>query len=329
MTSSVVLERPLQRIGSRSGPAGNRRKRIYIFPTATGFSYLLLLVVMLLGAVNYSNNMAYMLTFLLGSLFLVCMLHTYRNLRGLIIRLNPARPVFAGEKAQFPLVFDNRYGAKRYGITVTPWPEKRKLRKRVLNETLALCIDADRLQHSTLAIQSTTRGYLFPGRLRIRSTYPLGLFSAWSWLDSNIHCLVYPKPAGNRQLPDLTDRDTEEQIGERAGTDDFTGFRHYRPGDPIRYIDWKALARGQDVLVKKFSGSGARQLILHWQLTARLAGTEARLSQLALWLLEAETGGLYYALFMPESETGIDHGEKHLHHCLEILATHGLDKPDP
>ncbi len=328
MADSVVLERSLHRIDSQTDPTGNKRKRIYIFPTGTGFSYILLLAVMLLGAVNYSNNMAYMLTFLLGSLFLVCMLHTYRNLRGLVIRMNPSKPVFAGEQAQFPLLFDNRYGTDRFGISVTPWPKKRRQRKDFSGNTLTVHIKHDQLCRRMLAVQSITRGYLSTGRLRIRSTYPLGLFSAWSWLESNIQCLIYPKPVGNPQLPPPAEQDTEEQTGARTGTDDFTGFRHYRPGDSIRNIDWKALAREQGVLVKKFSGSGARQLILRWDQSAHLADTEARLSQLALWVVEAERKGFNYGLVLPDKKTEIDQGEKHRHHCLGMLATHGLDGRD-
>lgn len=328
MIDSVILERPLSRVGSQHGEAASKRQRIYIFPTRVGFSYILLLAVMLLGAVNYSNNMAYMLTFLLGSLFLVCMLHTYRNLYGLIVHLSPARPVFAGEPALFPLVFDNRDGPDRFSIMVEPWPKMKKLRKPGSRQVLTVQVDSNQLYRDTLAIPSLIRGYLSPGRLRINSCYPLGLFNAWSWMQGSSRCLVYPKPCGDPRLPVFTELSAEQQSGSRTGTDDFTGFRHYRPGDSIRNIDWKVLAREQGLLVKKFSGSGSRQLVLNWELTAHLVDTETRLSQLALWVIEAESLGLEYGLIMPGDKTEIDHGTSHQQHCLRILATHELARTD-
>ena len=93
MTESVILEQKAPQTGSASALL-SRRQRLYIFPTRHGLVYAVMLAVMLLGAINYTNNMAYMLTFMLGSLFMVCMLHTYRNLRGLIVTVSEARPAF-------------------------------------------------------------------------------------------------------------------------------------------------------------------------------------------------------------------------------------------
>jgi len=93
--------------------------------------YLIMLVIMLLGAANYNNSMAYLLTFLLGSIFMVGMLHTYRNLRGMIIHMHPVRPVFAGDTASFPLLIDNRSGNKRVSIDFTCNPEHRKIKDRM------------------------------------------------------------------------------------------------------------------------------------------------------------------------------------------------------
>ena len=78
------------------------RKRIYILPTRQGLAFATAIVVMLAGAMNYNNSLAYVLTFLLVSLALVSLLHTYRNLAGLRISARPAPPVFAGASARFP-----------------------------------------------------------------------------------------------------------------------------------------------------------------------------------------------------------------------------------
>ncbi len=73
--------------GSGRPPAlsilGPKPCRIYILPTRHGYAFVLALCAMLLGAINYSNGLAYALTFLLASLALVSMLHANRNLAGL------------------------------------------------------------------------------------------------------------------------------------------------------------------------------------------------------------------------------------------------------
>lgn len=278
-----------------------------------------MLAVMLLGAVNYTNNMAYMLTFMLGSLFMVCMLHTYRNLRGLIVAVSEAKPVFAGETAQFPVVFDNRTGPVRSNVCVGVRPPRQKY-------TAALDrvrIDAGQMQREYLAVRADARGYQYVGRIRFYSVFPMGLFESWSYLDSKSRCIVYPQPQGNPQLPDMVEDSARDQSGRLAGADDFTGFRRYHAGDSIRNIDWKAYARERGLLVKKFSGSGARRLILHWDYTVRCGDTESRLSQLALWVVQAEQEGVQYGMILPGLQVDIGHGESHRHRCLSHLALYG------
>jgi len=325
MTDSIILEQKPGSPGTTVAADISKRQRLYIFPTQHGLVYAVMLAVMLLGAVNYTNNMAYMLTFLLCSLFLVCMLHTYRNLRGLIVASSDAKPVFAGDVALFPIMFDNRAGNLRNGIAIQAWPKRWIISKKLSKGIENIRLEPAQLYRDFLPVKANARGYLRPGRLRIHACWPLGLFRTWSYLQSNSTCIVYPKPQGDQALPYLTENATLDQTGDQSGTDDFTGFRHYQPGDSIRNIDWKILAREQGLLVKKFSGSGARQLILQWDQTGHLADVEARLSQLALWIIKAEQNGLRYGLHMPGIQIEVNHGENHQHRCLSLLATYGIN----
>ena len=325
MDKPVVLEHAPVPAGLRdSGVDQLQRRRIYIFPTRQGFIYLLMLIIMLLGAANYNNSMAYILTFMLGSMFMVAMLHCYRNLRGMIIHVNPAPPVFSGDTAGFPILIDNRLGYKRISIVVTGGLKRGKPRSGNPG-SITLNFPAGTLYSSQLRIPATTRGRLTPGRIRISSTFPSGLLRAWSYFDSDQTCIVYPRPAGIRQLPDCSDYTLEEQTGIKTGTDDFTGFKTYRPGDSIRNIDWKVYARGQELLVKRFSGRGSDKLLLKWDQCAHIKDVEGRLSQLCLWVIEADQQGFYYGIEIPSVKSGIDYGEAHKHKCLRALAEYGID----
>ena len=101
------LARFLRGLGPEAGPVQLDRSRIFILPTATGLLFAVVLLVMLLGAINYANNMGYMFTFLLGSMALVSILHSYRNLAQLQFAAGRAEPVFAGERAAFDIHVGN------------------------------------------------------------------------------------------------------------------------------------------------------------------------------------------------------------------------------
>ena len=58
------------------------QKRIFIFPSRTGFFFLLMILLMLVASINYQNNMGFALTFLLANIFVVTILHTYATCRG-------------------------------------------------------------------------------------------------------------------------------------------------------------------------------------------------------------------------------------------------------
>ena len=66
-----------------------------------------MLFAMFIGAMNYANNLALGLAFLLGGLGLTAMHHCHRNLAGVRVRSAGAEPVFAGESATFRIALEN------------------------------------------------------------------------------------------------------------------------------------------------------------------------------------------------------------------------------
>ena len=307
------------------------KQRVYIMPTRHGAVFGIMLIAMLLGAVNYNNSMAYILTFLLCSLGLVTLLHTCKNLAGLAINQAPASAVFSGELAKFPLILDNRNGQLRLSISVIKTTKKWRLLADVLTSTgnevpITSCdVDTNTFNRIELPVKAEQRGLLYAGHIKVFTTFPLGLFKAWSYIEMKQPCLVYPKPAGQNPFPAYKLTDATGTQGNASGTDDFIGFRNYQTGDSIKDIAWKAYAQQKGLFVKRFSGSGADKLLLSWADVAALADVEARLSQLCHWIIEAESQSLEYSLELPELFIDSGHGEKHLHQCLSALAKYGLE----
>ncbi len=318
-TASASVSEPLR---TRLG-----RKRIYILPTRYGVIFGLVLLVMLLGSANYNSSLGYVLTFLLSSLALVCLLHTYRNLAGITLDGGRVMPVFASQNAEFKLCFDNREGPQRYALELSRH-RLRSLRQLWSKQTREADwqgeLQAGHLQTLSLICACDTRGTHALGRLSLSSSFPLGLFRAWSYLDSGLSVVVYPRPAGNAPLPYETDSRRSGLSGVQEGVDDFVGFRDYYPGDSPKYISWKSYARNHELVIKRFSGVGAEMVVLGWDQLFYLPDTEVRLSQLTQWVLDADAAGLQYSLQLPGVSIPAGNGDLHRRECLTRLALYAL-----
>ncbi len=323
MSTSVVLERSRTDSGPLSQQA-TERKRVYILPTAQGLLYGVMLIVMLLGAINYNNSMAFMLCFLLASLAIVCMLHTYRNLNGLVVTTNNAAPVFAGQQSIFPLLVYNPEQRDRFSLSISQQKHIRQFFRRS-DITAEVTCSPIMQKHTSVdfPLETKQRGHIRLGKLKIESRFPLGIFTAWSYLETNETGLVYPTATGKTQLPRATVTGEEDKTGLMSGSDDFSGFRKYQPGDAVNSIVWKAYAREQGLLIKQFSGKGSEKLIFSWEQVMDLATIEARLSQLCLWILIADKASIRYGLNIPGVSINESMGREHQHRCLEQLATFG------
>lgn len=327
MSSKVVLERlpsdPADKFGYNTEQFS--RQRVYIFPTTQGWVYGLMLIVMLLGAINYNNSMAYMLCFLLTGLAIVCMLHTYRNLAGLIVSSSIPKAVYARQQALFPIQFDNRAGFEKFSIQVEQRIKKKLFtKKKEETERITVAIGNSKQVSCYYPVQTHKRGLIKSKQLKISTDFPLGLFMAWSYFQPEHECLIYPEPIGRKQFPSFTINDDNSDYGTQSGTDDFAGFRKYKPGDPVHSIAWKTYAKEQGLFVKQFSGKGSKVLILNWEAVSHINNIETRLSQLCYWILLAEQASMQYGLETPNTKIEVGHGKHHKELCLEALARYGI-----
>jgi uncharacterized protein (DUF58 family) len=290
------------------------QKRIFIFPSRVGLFFALCLLLMLLTAINYQNNMSYALTFLLTTLFVIAVLHTYANLSGLTLHAVRAQAGFPGQQAVFEVLLERRRRRTHYALHLQ-WPGS--------SEVLVNLVEDDSVR-AQLHTPLGARGWYSPGRLLVESRYPLGLLRCWTWIDLELEALVYPKPEASAELPGL---DSEQPDGAAAlvpGNDDFHGFRPYRPGDSLRQVHWKGLAKGQTLQTKQYTAYADRSVWLDWEMFPGL-GTEQRLSHLCYWALEFDRNREEYGLRLPGLVIEPDSGEKQRSRILKALAVYGLE----
>lgn len=305
-----------RRQGNDTAPVTLHRRRVYILPTGFGVIYGVVVFAMLLGSMNYNNSLGFALTFLLASLALVTMHHCHRNLTGLIVTGAQASETFAGEPLKLQVGLENSSALRRFELLV-----ECKAAADAEDESPALIHHVDPAARvlATIEVATEKRGILRPDRLTISTHFPFGLFRSWSYIHLPIEALIYPHPAGNQPPPMNAASASGVSESPQRGAEDFRGFRSYVPGDSPRHIAWKAVARGGPLLVKDYSGAAQVSVMLDFDAIGG-KDTEARLSQLCRWVIDAEREARMFGLRLPNRQLTARSGPLHRRRCLEALA---------
>ena len=297
------------------GPVILGHRRVYIVPSRLGLIFGGTLGVLLVGSINYSLSLGFALTFLLAGLGLAGMVHTARNLARIAVSAGRAEPVFAGETAQFRLFLDGRAAFDRPSILA---------RHVGSGSQLVVDIAAGGVAEVVLAVPAPRRGWVPLGRVLLETRYPLGLFRAWSYVEPDARCLVYPRPERS-QLPPYSGEAVAGTLhAPMPGNDDFAGLRSYQRSDSPRHVAWKVVARTDELLTKQFIGEAAAELWLDARLLPAGLGLEQRLSRLAGWVLAADRAGAHYGLRLPGVEIAPGRGDPHRSACLQALALYQI-----
>jgi len=286
-------------------------RRVYIVPTRLGWLFGATLTILLIGSINYALALGFGLTFLLAGMGIAGMVHTARNLARLAVSAGRAEPVFAGDSAQFRLYLDGRVAFDRPAILV---------RHLASGAQLVLDVPAGGVGEVVLQVPAAQRGWLDLGRVMLETRFPLGLFRAWSYIEPEAHCLVYPRPERSQLPPPSAEAGRGAMRSPMPGNEDFAGLRGYQASDSPRHVAWKAVARTGDMLTKQFAGESGAELWLDWQLLPAAFSLETRLSRLAGWVVDAERGGALYGLRPPGIEIAPARGDAHRAACLQALA---------
>jgi uncharacterized protein (DUF58 family) len=289
------------------------KKLPLIYPTV-GFAGLLFVLGAMWYAASSQNNAAvYLLFFALTAVFLVSVPHTLINLTGVTVTLESVQPAFVGQEVSLPIEIMNGSRATRHGIELA-LSDSNAERQRIDY------IPANKAARVTLRFPARQRGQHKVGTVFLTSAYPLGFIRFLKRVTPFQSYIVYPKPAGDVRLPlrFIHERNSQPLTDFGEG-DDFAGVRGYVLGESQRHIDWKAVARGQPLMTKQFTAEAEGVVYLDF-FALNSADTEAKLSQLALWVIEAERARRSYALHLPGNEIQPGIGQSHFHRCLRALS---------
>jgi uncharacterized protein (DUF58 family) len=274
--------------------------RLRLEPLA--WPFLGLLAVLIIGSAQYASNLGFFFSFWLAATAVLGLLATRRRLLRLKVRALHIDSGFEGEPLRLTLELQGEDGAAAeaaFGEGSTgaaiPTPEGTRL---------------------VLDLPPRGRGTHLSPPLRLCMRDPLGLVRLERNQPLARRYWVYPTPSGERPLPPPAGH------AKRGGQDDFTGLKTYQPGDRPARIHWRALARGGGLQTKQFAGEarphGPRVLD---EERLRDLPREARLRQLAAWVLACEAAGEPYALRLSHGASlprGL--GAEHRTQALRLLA---------
>ncbi len=285
-------------------------KNLYIFPTRTGFVFLLFIIVLWMLGSNYQNNLILIICYLMISVFIICIYHTHANLSGMCVKAVSAKPVFAGEYATFPVILSSSLKGGNHGLTAR-WQK---------GESVAIELVNGSIEQVLVTAKTIERGRYQPGRLLIETVFPLGIMRCWCWLNFEIDALVYPTPKAISE-PQVTSGQQEGAEAKQItlSGDDFFGLRSYQAGDSLKQVAWKHFAKEKGLYSKNYQQALASEKILSWE-SLRYLPVEERISALCYLCLYYSQQEIPFGLELPGHKLPVSSSKSHTEKVLSLLA---------
>lgn len=285
------------------------RNRLFIFPTGRGLLFIICSFCVFLAGTNYANNLILGLGFLLFSLFVVTIWHSFLNLLGLTIIAGGADAIFLGEIAHFKISLRRPHKKILYAIRLA-WPHS--------SDTL-VNLDEDQQKKVSVQILPQARGYFYPPRLSVETKFPFGTIRCWTHVALDTSCIVYPKPLENTvYLGEGHEGQHGDEINYQSN-EELYELKKYQDGDNLNHVAWKSYSKGMGLSTKRFAGFQDEAIWLDW-LAFNEFPHEIKVSYLCYWVLKFEKENRRYGLDIPGIKFEPDVGEAHLKKCLVALA---------
>ncbi|GGR81630.1 transglutaminaseTgpA domain-containing protein [Deinococcus sedimenti] len=282
------------------------RTALQAWPTGFGGAFLLLILLTLIGCVNYALSLGYGLTFLLAGVWVLSAAQALRAARELTVTVQVPGPVEAGQ--DLPVTLRARGG-----------------RGGVLRVTLASTqggaagsVALDGSGELTLALPTRTRGPL-DVTVALRALDRLGLWHVNLPSPDPLTVLVHPAPEEPAPPPPTRTRPGQgEGAGRAPGDEEFAGLRPYQSGDSPRQVSWRHVARTGQLLTRETDAAQGSARHLDW--TDTTGDPESRVSRLSAWVHALTARGEAYALHLPTEQVPLGAGEAQRQAALNALA---------
>jgi len=271
--------------------------------TVNGAGFLCSVLVLFLFGVNYNSNLLFTLCFVLIGVMIVCFWLNIINIKAIKGLTVNVQPVHEGQPLEYKIdVIDE---GRRDHLDLTA------------NGECVSDVNSEQQQQWILTAKTKKRGLRNASLLRVSSRWPLGLFRSALNLVELPAVVIYPESAVDCAPQNSVEGD-EAHLHNDA--DSLMGLKEYQPGDNARRIDWRAMARLEQLQVKLFDGgSGDASVWLDWDDTQDM-NYEHRISSLCRWMLDYHKQGTEFGLRLPGFGVAPANSYSHLHQCLYQLS---------
>ena len=243
--------------------------------TNFGLGYVLMCLVVAIGATNTGNNGLYLVLAGMLAAMIVSGVISRRNLRGVRCEIEAVGEVVAGRPALLKVRLENRMATAtaqglfflHEGLPGPLWidPLKPGERRDVLVEGVF-----------------PRRGVFDTADAGLLSRFPLGLFRKYRHARLSHEIVVFPSPEASAvpQVPPEDSRGGRPHPRRRGGGSDIRTLRDFVPGDDPRDLHWKQSARMRHWIVREREAERDRVIFLALDNAVQDPGDPAALEDL-------------------------------------------------
>lgn len=292
---------------------GEATSRRFPRPTRFGLGFLLLVLLTLVGCINYGLSLGYGLTFLLAGVWVISAAQVGRGARGLHLTLIPPGGAQVGHDAAFSVSVQNS------GPSVLV--QVRLITNQGESSAVAARVKAGERRVVGIPVTARQRGLLTVQEVRVAALDRMGLW--YTPLPSPAPTSVPVFPAPELSAPPAPERfvpGAADSTRRTRGDEDFAGLRPYTPGDSPRQVSWRHVARTGALLTRETDAPQGSARLLDWADTA--GDPESRISRLSAWVAEVQRLDSPFALRLPGQDIPVGQGEGHIRTVLTALALH-------
>ncbi|GEM_PF-4108169 len=229
--------------------------KTYILPSLFGLGMIAVTFLVFIIAITFGHPFSYFITFFLVSIIVVCAFSTNSAITKLkTFHFHDTFLECDNEEMVYVSISNREFNGPMSVHAISDMSVSERITFITKNNSkLRFSLKSDHCGISKLS------------RLKIYTKYPLGIFKAWKYVDSNKKVIVYPKRVKGKNIQQEfnfrngVDQESSYNIETK---DEFLEHRKFRDTDSWKHIDWKAFARGRGLLTKNFSGQESSALTL-------------------------------------------------------------------
>lgn len=288
---------------------------LQIRPRRFGLAILAVTAGMLVAAINYGNNLIFLLAFAMLALIVNSAWQGWRALASLRVQALPPPMRQAGTGGELTVKLESRPGV----------PAVRLLLEEEDGPASA-AVPPGEATYVSLALVAAPRGYLPLPTLTLTGDYPLGLWRVERQYAPGVGQWLYPLPIESARRDDHPV--TADETGSRRTPDaEPTRLRAYQPGDPMRRIVFRHYAKSGRLVSRQPEGEPRPDDPTVIDYDRYHGARETRLSAMTRHLLALSQAGAPWTLRLPGepsvSTRGHGDAQQACRHALKLLARFG------